>query len=363
MLQTIIIFIVLLIILVLAHEFGHFIFAKIFGMRVEEFGIGFPPRITSIKKGKTIYSLNWLPLGGFVKIKGEDGQCADEEDSFSAKKPWKRGAVLLAGVLMNFILAFFVFFIIFSVGLPTIIDDGVPRGANVFHEKLEVLGIISDSPAEKASGIEVGDEIIMINGNTVVTATEVRDLVAAGKQVEVTTRKNGREISYNITPKIFKTDEQPLLGVKLARTAIVRFPLHLAFIQSIKHTSILTYEILRAFGGLIRNIITTGKVSEELAGPVGIAVLTGQAIDLGWMYLLQFTALLSLNLAIINVMPFPALDGGRLLFVFLEKIRRKQMHWHTEALTHQLGFALLIILVILITYRDIIRFGGGILGF
>lgn len=351
---TVIIFLAILSLLVLVHEFGHFWTAKKFGMKVEEFGFGFPPRAFGIKKNDTLYSINWLPLGGFVKIKGEDGQNRDDADSFASKKPWQKFIVLAAGVIMNFLLAAFILSIGYIIGLPQAVD-GVDTAA-VRDAKVQVVQIVAGSPAEKV-GLEVGDSVKTFNGVQITSISQLIGLTqaASGQTVELNIERNKESITKTVAIDTNKDTGKGELGIGLIATGIISYPLPLAIYHGFKSTVLLAVQIIVSFYTILKSIFAGHGTGMEVSGPVGIAVLTGQVSKLGFVYLLQFAALLSINLGVINFLPFPALDGGRAIFVLIEKIRRKQISQKVEGLIHAAGFSLLLLLIAVITFKDIVR--------
>ncbi|MFA5879286.1 MAG: RIP metalloprotease RseP [Candidatus Margulisiibacteriota bacterium] len=353
---SVIIFLIILSLLVFVHEFGHFTAAKKFGMKVDEFGFGFPPRARKLfEKNGTLYTLNWLPLGGFVKIKGEAGDSRDDSDSFAHKKIWQRFIVLVAGVSMNFVLAWILLTIGFAIGLPQVVDD--TNSTYVTDAQIQVVSIEKDSPAESA-GLELGDVIFKINDNEFSDIGSLQNFIADQADNSLTINiKRGKEIiEKSITPKILPDMERPVMGVGLVKTGTITYPLYRSVWEGAKATVFSTMQILFAFGNMIKNLFVNGSLGADIAGPVGIAVLTGQVVNLGFIYILQFAALLSINLAIINILPFPALDGGRVVFLLIEKVLRRPVDQKVEAIVHNLGFALLMLLVVVITFRDIGRF-------
>jgi regulator of sigma E protease len=363
MLLTIIVFAIILGLLILVHEIGHFVTAKRAGVKVEEFGLGYPPRIFGIKKGETIYSLNLFPIGGFVKIAGENGPESDKRKTenkrvFYNQSVGKRAIILTAGVAMNFLLACLLLGIGHWIGLPSIVDDEM--GANLKDAKVQFVQVASDSPASRA-GISIGDSIkefrISNSEFRIDTVSQMQGLISEHKGEEITlVIERGDEIlEKTLIPRINPPANQGPLGVALAKTAIVSYPWHQALIKGIVSTVSLTWMITIAFGNLLWQLITTGHLTAEIAGPVGIFDFTAQATQLGFIYLLQLTALLSINLAIINILPFPALDGGRLLFLAIEKIKGSPVSQRIEGFTHTVGFVLLILLMLAVTWRDIIR--------
>jgi len=360
---TVVIFLAILSLLVFVHEAGHFITAKKSGMAVEEFGFGFPPRMFGIKKGKTIYSINWIPLGGFVKIKGENGELRSELDSFSAQTFSKKALVLSAGVLMNVVLAFVLLSVGFMIGLPSAVSDNIERGQIVGQLKVQISGVMKDSPAEKA-GLATGDWIKKIDDQNVATSQELQNYVKehADQTVVLTYSRSSAHINETATLKpevLSNTNGQKVLGVNLIQAGAVKYGFWRSWFHGAMATVNLLWQIIYSFYDLISSLILGHGLSADLSGPVGVAYMTGEAARLGFSHLLYFAALLSLNLAVINFVPFPALDGGRLLFIIIEKIRRRPNNQKIEGIIHGTGFALLMLLVVVITYRDVLRYSGN----
>jgi len=362
-LGTIIIFLAVLSILVLVHEIGHFITARKLGCKVEEFGIGFPPRlfVWKRKKDEIEYSINWIPLGGFVRIKGESGLFRSHRDSFSSKPIWKRFVILFAGVVMNFLLAAVLLSFGFMTGIPTALDDALPEGARVSDAAVRVSTVLPDTPAE-AAGLKMGDQIITVNDQTFTDAEATRIYISQqnDQDIDFLVLRNGQEHLLSITPEYVEEIESVGVGTGLITTGFVTFPVHKAIYHGFSTAARYTVIIVVAIFEILRNLITGQGVGIDLSGPVGIAVMTGEVARLGLSYLIQFTAILSINLAVINILPLPALDGGRILFLLIEAIRRKPVDERIEAIVHNSGFILLMGLVVLITYRDLVRFGDQI---
>ena len=361
---TIILFIVVLSLLVFVHELGHFLMAKRMGMKVEEFGFGFPPRLFGIRRGGTDYSVNWIPLGGFVKIKGESGDHKHDHDSFASKKAWKRFVVLIAGVTMNVVLAAMLLSIGFMAGLPSVVYEALPDNAVVTDESILIMSVLDGSPAAEA-GFTAGDEIVSIDSQVFEYDIEAREYIQAeglGGVSVVVEKTDGTHRTYDVSSTYLEEIEKDGLGIGFVSTGIVSYPFFSAIGHGVTSTVTITYEVAKAFYQLIRNLIVRQEVGIELSGPVGIAVMTGEVAALGLIYLLQFTAILSINLAIINVFPFPALDGGRILFLIIEKLRGRAVDERVEAVVHNTGFLLLMFLVVLVTFRDFLTFGDQILG-
>lgn len=374
-----IIFLLVLSVLVLIHEAGHFFAARMFKVKAEEFGAGFPPRIFGFvrENGKwkyvgrkdekeyknTIWSVNWLPLGGFVRIKGEtpDGG-ADDPDSFQNVAIWKRVIILAAGVIMNWFLAFVLFAVIFMIGAPAMLED-VPAGAVVEDRAVTITHLLEDQPANEA-GLEAGDKVLSIAGEKPEDYNQAIELIGAQgeDEFEIKVLRNEEEMNFNLDPEYIEEIDKAGIGVAMSDVGIVRFTWYQAIYQAGISTYNYTKLILVAFGGIIKDIVTFNGVSEDVAGPVGIAVLTGQFAKQGIVPLLQFAAILSINLAIINFLPIPALDGGRVVFLLIEKVRRKALRPKLEAMIHQIAFLALIILILLVTLRDLGKYGGVIWG-
>lgn len=362
---TLLIFIAVLAVLILIHELGHFLSARWMGVGVEEFGLGFPPRLVKlfVKKG-TIYSLNWIPFGGFVKIKGEQGENAQDNDSFINKKVWQRLLIVSSGVIMNVILTIVLLSIGYSLGSPQILSDDISPKAKVKNQEVQIIGVLPDTPAAQ-SGLEVGDVILSLDGQAVTKSSIFSDQIKEKKNSTVSLlimRQDQKIIKEVALGQGIGVDGQDVvLGANLIQTGLVAYPWYEAIWVGVKSTGYMAKEILFSFGSLIRNLVVHHKAAVEVAGPVGIAVLTGEFARMGFIYLLQFVALLSLNLAIINFFPFPALDGGRFIFLLIEKVRGRPANQKIEAMIHNIGFIFLILLVLVVTYRDFLKWGGQIL--
>ncbi len=376
MFLTIVTFFVILGVLVFVHEFGHFWVARRFGIKPEEFGFGFPPRIGGIYKSKsgrwkkvmggkevddaadTIYSFNWIPIGGFVKL-GEDDNSSSDPDHFLNKKIWQRMAIIMAGVTMNVILAAFLISAGYAVGLPQALDGTAP-GAIVSDRQVQVVDVLPSSPADQA-GIMAND-IIESAGGSAVTGTEgLQEFVDShvGESVNITVRRGEEEKNIAVTPEIMAETGRGGIGIGIVDTGVVRYPFYLAAWEGVKSTALLLVSIVFAFFNILKNLFVGQGVSADLAGPVGIAILTGQVARLGFVYIMQFAAILSVNLAIINAFPFPALDGGRFVFLVFEKVMGRPVKKSVEAVIHNVGFLLLMLLVVMVTYRDIVRYSGN----
>lgn len=359
---TVPIFLILLSILVLVHELGHFISARIFGIKAEEFGIGLPPLAKKLFHWRgTKFTLNWLPLGGFVRLRGEEleikmlKKIAEKKGYFWAQKCWKRGVVLSAGVAMNMILAV----ILFSV---TYAATGIP----VETDRVIIQGIESESPAEKAD-LKAGDQITAVTaGGQTASVGDTDKFIEIinqnlNREIIIRVAREGRALEIDVVPRSKEEtpEGQGALGVVVSNLDLVHYPWwKMPFLSAwfgLKEAVLWGIDIFAGLINMLSNLIVLGRVPQDLSGPVGIASVTGKIASQGIIPLLQFTGILSVNLAIINIMPIPALDGGRLLFLIIEKLRGRPVNPKKEYWANLMGYALLIGLIILITIRDIYR--------
>lgn len=367
--MSIVIFIVILLVLVLVHEFGHFFMAKRFGIKVEEFGFGFPPKLFGIKKGETEYTFNLLPIGGFVKIFGENPDeentnGPDAERSFVNKAKWKQAIVLFAGVFMNFLLAWFLFSIGFMSGLPTSVGSE-PAGYRLSDVHLVVVSVLPKSPAEIA-GLKSGDKINSISiPESSNSADSIQNPTVEELQNLITSRGNKNftvAINYSRANKENSAIMKPVwidgkqhIGISMDMIGTAKLPILMAFWEGIKLTLSVTKGTIMGLYGLIRDgLIGKGNLS-SVAGPVGMVGIVGQAYSFGFAYLLSFAALISVNLGIINLIPFPALDGGRLFFLLIEKIKGSRINPKVANTANMIGFGILILLMLVITYHDVVK--------
>lgn len=360
MFTTLLIFLLLLTLLVFVHELGHFVAAKRSGAKVLEFGFGFPPRMFGFTRGETVYSINWIPLGGFVRIKGEAGESKDA-DSFTEQPAWKRFLILISGVGMNLVLAAVLLSVLFSIGAPTSLDQQLPAGAIIRDRKIQILSVLPNTPADQA-GLKFGDVVLSLNGQAITSVKQVQDFNAqhAGQAETVVYARGTEQHTTTLTPTVGKDGGPAVWGVGLSESGLVRLPWYKGMYYGLRSTFMLTWQILASLGLVLADLIMHQKVAAEISGPVGIAAMTGQVAHLGFQYLLQFAALLSINLAVINFLPIPSLDGGRVLFLFIETLRKKPINPRVEALVHNVGFTALLVLIALVTFRDISHYSGKI---
>lgn len=344
--------------LIILHEFGHFLVAKKFGVKVEEFGIGYPPRIFGKKIGETLYSLNLLPFGAFVKLTGEIERIK-RKDSFSAQSIGKRALIALGGVFSFWIMATMLFSLVFRLGAPLAVSD--ETNSNLIKPKVQIAEVTPQSPAQKA-GLAVGDTILQLQSSN----SEVKNVTKIKAVQEFTNAHLGEEIILTVErgPEVFKVKIVPRLlapagegpmGVALVRTAIKKYPWYLAPFQGILATGNLTFAIIQGYLQAISNLVKGLAPDIQVTGPVGIFHLLNQASKLGLSYFLNFLGMISIYLAIVNVLPIPAADGGKLLFLGIEWMRKKPISQPIEQKITFAFFTLIVTLMIWVTIQDITR--------
>jgi len=390
MIVTILVFLILISLLVLIHEFGHFWVAKKFGIKVEEFGFGFPPKALSIKKGETEYSINWLPIGGFVKMYGEDEAGAgridlsqkhlkakdkDADRAYFSKTAWQRAGVVVAGVVMNALLAIVIFYAFlslsgFKVELP-LITKHTFIGASQNNETF--VSIVSkDSPVEKA-GMKAPAKILSVDGISMQSSDEIRNYINSHKGTKIALTWQDISISNNklnfgkihtgtLVPRKNPPANQGAIGVGFSEVAILEYktPAQKIFSGIIHPINLMSYNF-DIMGTLIQASLkekSVAPVSEGVSGPVGIYSLVGNILDLPSfkekvIQILNLAGILSISLAFFNVLPIPALDGGRLFFILIEAVSGKKVNQKFENMAHTIGMAVLLTLVALVTLHDI----------
>ena len=361
---TALIFIAVLFVLILVHEWGHYITAKWTGMRVDEFGIGFPPKLLGYKKGETEYTLNALPIGGFVRIYGEDPTRVeddpDRDRSFSARPRLAQAVVLVAGVFMNVVLAWFLFAVVFMLGVPTAVEES-DAGPNAVLRIVEITGssVLQGEVPMNAQivGLETEDGSKILNDLTPRALTDF--VTEVGDQSIVFKYALGEETSsVTVTPQAGTIPEEPervALGLRTALVEDIQYQPLAAVAAATQQTIDMLVLIVVSIAGLLYAAATGTADYSQVAGPVGIFNLVGDAASVGLSSLLLFTAVISLNLAIINLFPIPALDGGRLIFVAIESVIRRPIDPIWTSRLNLVGFLILIGLMIAVTYNDILR--------
>lgn len=341
-------------VLILGHEAGHFLVAKLFKLKIDEFGFGFPPRIFAWrpfdaaqgKKGETEYSINALPFGGFVRIAGENDrlngdleklEALPEEEKkrfFFSQPAWKRALITGAGVAVNFIIGWLLISLIFMAGTP---------------RALVISGIQKDSPAS---------QIGIIEGDVIKDFTKADEFIAfvdkhRGQEVQITVIRGGKEISFAATPRMQTKEGEGALGVYLAEAGMPRHGFFQSLFEGIKTSFQIAWLTLVSFYELIKNLLFKASLLPGVVGPVGIFFVAQETGHIGLIYLIQLIGIISINLAVINLIPFPALDGGRLFMILIEKIKGSPVSQKAESWANGLGFAFLMVLIALITVRDI----------
>lgn len=357
---TTIIFIAVISVLIFVHELGHFVFAKRAGMKVEEFGFGFPPRLFGFQRGETTYSINWIPFGGFVKILGEDGEDRDNPRSFGSKSFWSRMKVILAGVAMNLLFAIFLLMIGNSIGLRKAVEEAdISRASEL---QVQIYQIAPDSPAH-AADLRVLDEIkgFRLSSGAVIAVDRAKGVSEfvnqhKGERVTILLTRGGEAIEKEVELRANPPAGQGPLGIAPILTGIYSYPWYDAIWRGVYDSIGLVISTVYGYGLLFKTLFFEGKLLADVSGPVGIANLTGQAARVGFNFLLQFMAMISVNLAVLNVIPFPALDGGRAFLLVIEKIRGVALNKKIEGMINASGFILLLALMVFITIKDIGKF-------
>lgn len=350
---TLLIFLIILGILILVHEFGHFVAARRVGVRVERFSIGFGPRLFSKKKGDTQYCLSAVPLGGFVKLAGDSlEEYKGKSYEYFSKAPGRRFQIIFAGPLFNYLLGFICFWIIFFSGYPTLTTK---------------VGGLLEGFGAKAAGLRIGDEVLAIDGKKVSSWEELQNIILDRKSEEVvrlSVLRTGREFSADIPLKEKRFDDVlgqkqkvGLLGIMpdLEDTVYVRYGFLESFFLGVNKTWVLTQ---LTYKGLWRMV--TGKITvrDSAAGPLGIFFITSKVARQGITALLNFIGIISVSLALFNLLPLPVLDGGHILFLAIEKLRGKTLGVKAERIITQIGLTIIISLFLFVTYNDIMRVFG-----
>ena len=366
---TTVIFLIVLAVLIFVHELGHFLFARWNSIRVDEFKIGFGPKLFAWGKGETKYGLNLIPFGGFVKIHGETPDSdsiegPDKARSFIHKKKWQQIIVLAAGVFFNFIFAWLIYISIFTYGVTATTDGFEKYASNFTNNRVMITAVSSLSPAEKA-GIKVGD-IVKLFGDKIIDGSN-NSIVDIQNGIN---NSNGSSISFVVDRKedgeilSSKLQVSPLKGIVADKYAIgiamssvgdLKLPFFTAIYEGGRYTLGMIKDTAVGLYDFILSIFRGTANFADVSGPIGIAGIVGSAAGLGFAYLLMITALISINLGVINLIPFPALDGGRILFVLIEGITRKNIPIKFANAVNTVGFVLLMILMVVVTYKDVVK--------
>lgn len=362
--MNIFIFFVILLVLVLIHEAGHFFAAKWAKMRVDEFAFGFPPKLFSVKRGETEYSFNALPIGGFVRIYGENalGNNQPPARSFSAAPKWKQLIVLVAGVVMNVFLALILIISTYLIG--TQVSEGIIPLEKIQNPKTMVAYVQEGAPAAKA-GITAGDQIVAISVPSrslegVFGSKEVSEFVSAHQDESLAMflkKPTGETYSVAVTPEAGLIEGRKAIGLQ----SVLSGTAELGLVDSIHYGAVTTWvfirETVKGFGSLFASLVngSAKEAMSSLSGPVGIVGVVGDAYDMGITSLLLITAIISINLAVLNILPLPALDGGRIVFVLIEIVIRRPIPQNIQLILNGVSFALLLLLMLYVTFQDIIK--------
>ena len=350
--MDILIFILALSVLVLVHEFGHFFAAKITGVTVEEFGLGLPPKIFGKKAFGTEWSLNWLPIGGFCKLLGENPEDelkkGEVNHSFQNKNPWQKGLIVLGGVMMNLVLAVVIFSVVYTIlGIPTDTDQ------------VKIIVVAKNSPAEKI-GLKDGDWIKSVEGTVVKTPQQLTEAVGKykGREVKLEVNSNGLNKALVVMVRGNPPVGEGSMGVAISNTEMVKVKWYefykgigAGFKEAYFWGKIIGAGVFKMISGLVM-----GQVPKDVSGPIGMYEATSSIKkNQGILAMIHFFGIVSVNLAIVNVLPFPALDGGRIIFVIYELITKKKANQKFEAIVNNVGMLILLSMILLITAGDVMR--------
>lgn len=360
--MTVVIFLLVLAVLVFVHELGHFLAAKTSDIRVDEFSVGFPPRIFTHQPvgDETTYSIGALLLGGYVKIHGEDYETGgDDPRSFVNQSHLTQAKVLVAGVFFNALFAWLLLSIAFVVGIPTAVSN-FSQAQDLHAPEFMVTTVLPDSPADRA-GLETGAEIVELRSDSSVLSDKelsvkgAQNLINESEEVIFVIAEEGEREEIVITPEEGIVAGSRATGIALSWVGTARSPVYKAPVDGLERTVSLTGAMVVGVGDLLSGLLSGGTSLDQVAGPVGIAGLAGDAFDMGFVYLLTFSAFISLNLAVLNLLPIPALDGGRLLFILIEKIKGSPLRGKGAQIANLIGFGLLLLLMLIVTANDIIK--------
>lgn len=374
--MALLIFILILVALIVVHEFGHFIAAKLSGIRVDEFGIFFPPRLFAFKWKGTEYSLNLLPFGGFVKIFGENGEEPEQNPvaspqasqrvaaqatgvSFVKKSRWTQAMVVVAGIVFNLLAAWFILTAGYMYGMPTSVDhEGVGTVQNAHPT---IVAVLPDSPATKA-GLQPGDTVTkVITGNTEIkdgaTAQDVTDFIGVhqNESIGFVIERGGEQVSAIAVPVAGLADGKKVIGIQLDDVGILKLSLPMALVQGAYLGKEITVSTAQGLGGFFGQIFRGHANFSGVSGPIGIVSMGGNAVKEGFVETIILTALISINLAILNLIPIPGLDGGRLLFIAIEGITKRSLSPKITMIFTLVGLGLLVLLMLVASYHDVLN--------
>lgn len=338
-----------LLVLVILHELGHFFFARRFGVKVEEFGIGLPPRVWGKKWGETLISLNLIPLGAFVKMEGEEEE-STSQTSFARKPVWQRFCIVAGGVGAFWVIAMIIFTILGATsGIPLAVSDD----KEVASARVQIIGVAPDSPAKEA-GLKAGDMLTDFNK---VQELQEKAKANAGKEMPLNIQRGSAQLTVALIPRENPPVGQGAIGIALARIGLVKYAWYEAPLKGVEITYGYTAGIVAGVGSLASSLFTKAQLPEgaQITGPIGVLTLLRDSFSLGVPYFISFVALLSIYLAVFNTLPIPALDGGRMLFLLIEAVRRKPLSQKVIKNAITISFAILLGLMIWVTIQDLGR--------
>ena len=353
---TLLVFLAVLGVMVFVHELGHFLVAKRSGVRVEEFAFGFRPRLWSKTVGETTYAINLIPLGGYVKMFGEaDGQTGPR--SFKAKKPATRLAILVAGATMNLLMAWVILTMLFITGFQPFTPNASKNPFIVEKPSVAVASVIAKSPAEK-SGFKVEDIILAVNGQSLDGGLDFINQIRAlnGQTAIVTVTRSGQELKLLVTPRVNPPPGQGAIGVAIGQIGQVRSTWFKAPVAAVYETGRVIGISAVGFADFVKNLVVRQEVSDDVTGIVGVGQLTGIARRMGFEYLAQLVALISIGLGVINLMPILPLDGGHIAIIGYERIARRPLTERQFSIFASFGLAFILLMFLVVTFKDFVRF-------
>lgn len=365
--MTIVVFFIVLAVLVLVHECGHFLFAKKFGIRVDEFGLGFPPKIWGKKYGETEYTLNWIPFGGFVRIFGENPDDAsisgpDKARAMGHKARWKQAIVLFGGIFFNFLFAWLLVSMAYALGTTASRESYARYSEYITGSHTMIVSVNQDSPAMKLD-IRPGSIITGITSKDIniseeeLTIPVIKDVISRGNLVSLTYKNGKTERTVDVQPEKGIIADTYAIGIAMQENVgTMKLPLHNAVWEGGKFTLYMIQGVFVGLYELIAGFIHGSPDLSAVSGPLGIANMVGDSVQLGFAQLLMFTALISVNLGVINLVPFPALDGGRLFVLLIESIKRSPLKVQAINTMNTIGFIVLLMIMLLVTLKDVLNY-------
>lgn len=356
MLITVFVFLLILSILVYVHEFGHFIVAKLNGVKVWEFAFGFKPRLFAKKIGETTYAINAIPLGGYVKLYGED-EAEQGPQAYKSKKIYQRFLILVAGAFMNLVLAWLVLIVLFASGFDPLMPGVSNNPFVATKQRVEVVRLVEDSPAA-LSGLKEGDAILAVNGQQVSTDQEFITNVnlLRGQLIQLEVARGSDVATYSLEARLNPPTGQGALGVAIRSAGEVKTSLLVAPVAAFYETGRIIGLSAKGVGDFAKNLVVEQKISEDVTGIIGIGALTGITRRLGIEYLAQLLVVVSIGLGVINLVPILPLDGGHIAALAYEKVMGRPMNEKQLGALAMAGMAIVLLLFVIVTYKDIVRF-------